>query len=197
MKCSVFILLLLFLGGCTKDRIFPVPETPLTQQDTLSVITGTSGQHMILHPGDLLINEFVATGSTYPNELGSPSDWVELYNSRTDTVIMYSGYWYTTDTLGEPGKYPFPVTIKIPPHSYYVYQCDGNDSYVTQVHTNFKLSASGEQIGLYYSSDGNSFRAIDSYTFSAQTAGLSTGRIPDGSTTWNTLAPTPGTSNHQ
>ena len=60
------------------------------------------------------------------------------------------------------------------------------------MHAGFKLSAGGEEIGLY----GIGGILVDSLTFGSQNADESYGRIPDGSNNWRAIdAPTPATSN--
>ena len=71
-----------------------------------------------------------------------------------------------------------------------------NDKGDGPLHTNFKLSGDGEEIGLFGRlAAGN--EVIDSYVFGIQTTDTSEGRTTDGSSTWRTFgSPTPGTSNH-
>ncbi|MCK5783677.1 MAG: CotH kinase family protein, partial [Desulfobacterales bacterium] len=59
-------------------------------------------------------------------------------------------------------------------------------------HTNFKLSVSGEEIGLF-TNDG---KLIDSIRYAEQISDISFGRYPDGAENWFFFdQPTPGTSN--
>lgn len=60
-----------------------------------------------------------------------------------------------------------------------------------QLHTNFKLDADGEQIGLY-TADGTQ---VDLVTFSAQGEANSDGRYPDGASAITAPVPTPGKRN--
>ena len=62
------------------------------------------------------------------------------------------------------------------------------------MHTNFKLSGSGEFIALT-NPDGQSI--IDTLFFNAQIEDISFGRFPDGSPQWINMSPTPGSSNIQ
>jgi hypothetical protein len=60
------------------------------------------------------------------------------------------------------------------------------------LHTNFKLSSTGENL-IFVKEDGETI--IDNITFGPQIADQSYGRIPDGSTDWRFLEPTPGSAN--
>ena len=62
------------------------------------------------------------------------------------------------------------------------------------LHTNFKLSASGESLALF---DSN-LNLIDSIDFGEQTDNISYGRSPDGSNNWQFFEnPTPGDFNEE
>jgi hypothetical protein len=72
--------------------------------------------------------------------------------------------------------------------------CD-NDENDGPLHTNFKLSGSGEEIGLFGRlAAGND--VIDSHVFGVQATDTSMGRSPDGGAGWQYFSPpTPGASN--
>jgi hypothetical protein len=74
---------------------------------------------------------------------------------------------------------------------YLVVWCDDN---LTQsgVHTNFKLSKSGEYIAIV---DTNGITVIDSLSFGAQKTDTSYGRYPDAAASWQFMLPTPGSAN--
>ena len=66
---------------------------------------------------------------------------------------------------------------------------DSLDEVGTGIHSGFKLSGSGEQIGLYDAAAA----VVDTLTYGEQTTDVSSGRQPDGSDTWTTyVTPTPG-----
>ena len=141
------------------------------------------------------INEFMASNSTtIADEFGEYDDWIELYNYSTDTVNI-AGF-YITDTLGYKTKHQIPTgyqITKIAPHGYLILWAD-NDSLQTGAnHLPFKLSASGEQIGLF-APDGTT--AIDTISFGQQVTDISYGRYPNGNNSWIYFNfPTPGASN--
>jgi hypothetical protein len=174
---------LILVSSCTKDR------------DTryLEKITDT----IVIYPGIIMVNEIVAKGSTFINEYGMTSDWFELFNTSPQTINMSGGRWYVTDDLTNPRKYEMPA-VAISPHGFLIVCCDGLNKYAQQIHSNFALSASGEQVGLFYANPDLSVMAIDTLSYPEMTdKGFSYGRLPDGSSNWTYFAqPTPGAQNH-
>jgi len=96
----------------------------------------------------LMINEFVASNNSgLQDEDGDFSDWIEIYNSG-DAEDTLSG-WYLTDNEELLTKWAFPEVI-IEAHGYLVVFASGKDrkENTDSLHTNFKLSASGEFLAL-------------------------------------------------
>jgi len=140
--------------------------------------------------GEIFINEFLASNSaTNPDEAGEYDDWLELYNSTAEDYDL-SGH-YLTDHPDNPLKWQFPDEIIIPAQGWLLIWCD-EDQEQGDLHTNFKLSADGEDIVLTHS-DGNT--TLDAINFSEQSSDISYGRIPDGSELWGFMQPTPGDAN--
>ena len=141
----------------------------------------------------LCVNEFLASNHTYPDEFSENDDFIEIYN-RTDHAIDLAGYG-VTDDLTQHTKYVIPsgsaAVTTIQPKGFLLIWCDGQPEQ-GPLHTGFKLSASGEQIG-FYEPAGD---ALDELDFGPQTDDVSYGRVPDGGSTWQyfTVA-TPGASN--
>lgn len=126
----------------------------------------------------IFINEILASNSTgITDEAGQHEDWVELYNAGTSPVDV--GGMHLTDDLGQPTKWKIPTTnpakTTIQPGGFLLFWCDGEPAQ-SILHTNFKLSASGEDIGLF-GANGNQ---IDAISFGPQTANISYGRSTDG-----------------
>ena len=101
--------------------------------------------------GSLVINELMASNS---NSLldgdGNSSDWIELYNP-TSSAIDISG-WHLSDDVNETTKWAFPDQT-VAANEYLVLFASGQatDDYVDSLgylHTNFKISAAGEYLGL-------------------------------------------------
>lgn len=140
------------------------------------------------------INEFSAAAPQDTNEFQQPADWIELYNAGNDTFKADKHKWFITDLLTHKGECALPATV-IPPHGFYVVWCDSKDTVANDVHTNFKLSATGESIGLFALS-GSDTMPLDLHTFEIQAGGKSEGRYPDGGDGWKTFDhPTRGHSN--
>lgn len=149
-------------------------------------------------PISIVINEWMADNShTLANPLnGKFDDWFELYNYGTNTVDL--GGYYLTGTLTNKTKDLIPNTHQylVPPKGFFVVWADNNSgSNATNrpdLHVNFKLSKSGDNIGLF-APDGTT---IDAYSFGAQTTDVSEGRYPDGGPTLFFMpTPTPQTNN--
>jgi len=141
----------------------------------------------------LVINEFMASNHTTledPDEPGEFPDWIELYNG-TDHVVDLSGM-YLTDDLQDLAKWRFADGITIEPGGFLVILAD-DDGTQGPLHTNFKLSVSGEAIALV-DSDGTT--VLDSVIFDFQREDVSYGRYPDGGQEWGFhTSPTPGSGN--
>jgi len=125
--------------------------------------------------GDILINELMAdNGSTAYDSNGETDDWVELYNS-TSAAKDLSGL-YLSDDITNLAKWQIPVGTAINANDVLIFWVD-NDSGQSGLHTNFKLSSSGESVFL---SDGNTI--YDQVDFGQQTTDVSYARCPDGGT---------------
>jgi len=144
-------------------------------------------------PPVLFINEFLASNdSDHQDELGEFDDWAEIYNPGPEAVQM--GGLFLTDDLENSTKWVFPE-IELAPGEFLLVWCDQE---VTQgpLHASFKLSASGEGLGLFDRID-NGNGLIDGYNFGPQTTDISEGRHSDGGLPWIFFpGPTPGASNN-
>jgi Lamin Tail Domain len=189
---SFLFLIVIVYSSCTKDRIFPASSIP-PDNDT---IIGPGSKDSIVY-GSLVINEFEASGSTFDNELMTGSDWFEIYNTTNDTITLEQDKWFVTDKLSDSVQYTLPPWT-LNPKSFLVVWCDSQDTVITQIHTNFNLSAGGEQIGLFYKRPSDdTVIPVDTLTYGAQNSGQSYGRHPDGSNNWQYFpTPTPGSSNN-
>ncbi len=135
------------------------------------------------------INEFMAANSSGVKDpdYHENADWIELYNPGTLPVNL-KGY-SITDVMSQPTKYSFAADLLIPAMGYALVWADDRS---TGNHTNFKLSASGESIGLF---DAAGVLA-DSVSFGAQQDNISSGRYPDGASDFTPLFPSsPGSAN--
>lgn len=90
-----------------------------------------------------------SNSSTIADESGAFPDWVELYNP-TESEISLSGY-YLTDDLANQTKWAFPDTV-IQPKDFLLIWVD-DDEEDGPMHASFKLSKSGEDLGLYHKTE--------------------------------------------
>ena len=146
-------------------------------------------------PPRLFINEFLASNSSVNKDpdFNDFSDWIEIYNAETHPVDM-SGM-YLTDDLATPKKWTIPVNTTISAGGYLLFWADNQDVQQTGFHTNFKLSAGGESVGLFANDIVNNV-PIDTFSYTTQVGDISFGRITDGHISFQSfLTPTPGASN--
>ncbi|MCP4583427.1 MAG: hypothetical protein GY839_17600 [candidate division Zixibacteria bacterium] len=140
----------------------------------------------------LFLNEFMASNSSIIQDpQGEYEDWIEIYNAGATSIDL--GGMYLTDDLSDPTQWMFPDTsIEAGGHVIVWADEDGTDP---GLHANFKLGASGEQVGLF-ETDENGNVPIDTLSFGEQSTDISFGRCPDGSASWMFFtSPTPGTVN--
>ena len=147
-------------------------------------------------PPNLKINEFMADNATIIQDpQGEYEDWIEIYNDSNQPIDI--GGFYITDNLGDftqwykiPQDAPESTTIE--PYGFLLLWADKDeDDGVT--HLDFKLSSSGESIGIFafYGTT-----PVDTLSFGEQTTDISYGRNPNGSNNWQYFTnPTPGASN--
>jgi hypothetical protein len=99
--------------------------------------------------GQPVLSEISATGSTaIVDEDVEMSDWIEISNS-TETPLDLSGYFLTDEPDNLP-KWKFPDGTSIGGSGYLVVFASGKDrrNVGEELHTNFRLSASGEYLAL-------------------------------------------------
>ncbi|MFH0733224.1 MAG: lamin tail domain-containing protein [bacterium] len=154
------------------------PDGSSNLQLLTTVTKGTTNNPGVVNLQPIVINEVFSTGSP---------DWIELFNPNNQ-IVDISGYT-TYDPSTVTDKYVIPAGTTIPANGFLVLSCDDSSK---GLHTNYKLSSSGEDVNIEDAS-GN---LIDSVVFPALVPGTSYGRLPDGSTNWQILTtPTKGTAN--
>lgn len=138
----------------------------------------------------LVINEFVASNNSssgIKDEHNEYEDWIEIYNFG-DTPINLAGM-YLTDNLDSPTKwqipYGYPSQTTVPADGFIRFWAD-EETGDGPLHANFKLSASGEEIGLFLNAD----TMVDSIVFGEQATNISYGRYPDADDYWRFFAVT-------
>lgn len=96
----------------------------------------------------LVINEFMASNASTPADPdGDFPDWIEIYNVSSQPVNLQD--WYLTDDAGNLNKWNFP-TMELGAYGYLVVFASGEDQRdpCLPIHTNFKLSGSGEYLAI-------------------------------------------------
>ena len=184
LYCSLILLLLAVISSCVKPR-----------ENNIRYYNNNAAQSLDTS-GGVVVNEFVASGGAVINEFGNTGDWVELYNTGDSAVNFATSNYYITDDSTQPDKFLIN-NLSIPGKGYLVLFCDDSARILTQIHTNFNLSKSGEFIGLYKKTNTGTFVPVTYHPFGPQNSDVSEGRLPDGGTTWtNFSVPTPGMPNH-
>ena len=134
----------------------------------------------------VVVNELLASNAATlaDPDFGEFGDWIELYNASGETVDL--GGAFLTDDVDEPMQWRIPDGTTLAPGAFLLVWADDEDTAAMALHTNFKLSGSGELVGLFDASGA----VIDTVSFGEQTTDISYGRYPDGSDTF-ALFPTP------
>lgn len=135
------------------------------------------------------INEVQSSNSTTIKDpdYHDYADWIELYNTTSSSINI--GGYYLTDNKDEPRKWKIPTGTTIAAKGYLLIWAD--DKFM-DLHTNYKLSASGEKLMLY----SNTMLFQDSVTFPEMETDFSYGRTIDGIGEWAILtSATPGNKN--
>lgn len=129
-------------------------------------------------------NEWLANPNVAPG-------WFELYNTNNLPVAL--GGNYLTDQLSNKSKNLIPPLSFIggAGASRWLQLIADNTAGAVPGHVNFSLNPLGESLGLF-SGTGTQIEAV---TFGVQSAGVSQGRYPDGTSAIVSLTPTPGTAN--
>jgi parallel beta-helix repeat protein len=163
--------------------------------------------------GRVMINEFMTVNTGILPDLWDFDDfpdWIELYNDSSEAVDLSD--YYLTDNFNNPARWNFPSGTGISADGYLLVFADGYDvasgtdtvrpyypydlSFRTRnLHTNFKLSGSGEMIALSRGTNGK-MELVDTVVFPQLLSDVSMGRNPDDSLRWSRYdEPTPGTAN--
>jgi hypothetical protein len=150
-------------------------------------------------PAPIVINEWLAsnTGTLTDPLTGTYEDWFELYNF-SDSPVNLAGYYLTDEPNGNKNKWRIPdhPLSTIAPHSFLMVWADNvtiTNFAGNALHTNFKLSKSGDDIGLF----SPNLVKVDVVTFGGQANNVSQGRYPDGNVIGGffTMSVTPRTNN--
>ncbi len=106
-------------------------------------------EQRLMLTANVVINEFVADNSTgLKDYYGQRSDWIELHNLNATPQDLTG--WHLTDTQADPLKWTFPTGTTLAANGYMVVFATNRDIKAPngELHTNFKLDAGGEYLGL-------------------------------------------------
>jgi len=139
----------------------------------------------------LYVNEIMASNNnTFTDDAGEYDDWIEVYNGGADAI--YLGDKYLSDNPSFPDKWSMP-DVSIQPGEFLIFWAD-KDEMQGANHTNFKLSASGEFVGIFDAASNN-FALIDGHEFGEVEVDQSLARLPNGTGAFQISEPTPASSN--
>lgn len=123
LKLALLIFIVIGFTNCKNDDEPVIEETP-----------------------QVVINELLPKNTKYGSDQdGEYDDWIELYNPSDEDQYI-SGY-YLTDSKKELTKWKFPEGTVIAKKGYLLVWADGDTTQVG-LHTNYKLSADGENVVL-------------------------------------------------
>ncbi len=141
------------------------------------------------NPGDIVINEILA------HQDSSPGDWIELYNTTTQTIDI-SGWYLSDNDINDANlmKYEIPSSTTIAAGDYIVFT--ENDHFGAC----FALSENGDEVYLTSALDANSHLTgyREQEDFGASQSNVAFGRYLKSTGTYNFVAMssnTPGAAN--
>lgn len=165
-KFTLFILFILSFTGCNNNNG--------EKDETNSIV----------------INEILSKNTQFgSDEDGEFDDWIELFNLANEDIDI-SGF-YLTDSKKQPTKWKFPAGTVIGKNGFLIVWADGDSTHVSGLHTNYKLSADGENVVLLSPSQ----EVIDLVEYPATILEQSYARVPNGTGKFKWSVPTFNKSN--
>ncbi len=165
LKFTLFILFIVGFAGCNNNE-----ETDESKS--------------------IVINELLSKNTQFgSDEDGEFDDWIELFNLANEDIDI-SGY-YLTDSKKQPTKWKFPAGTVIGKNGFLIVWADGDSTHVSGLHTNYKLSADGENLVLLSPSQ----EVIDLVEYPATLLEQSYARVPNGTGKFKWSVPTFNKSN--
>lgn len=145
---------------------------------------------LLVYSRDVVINEVMSSNdTTIYDEDGDAPDWIELYYSGSNSIDL-SGFGLSDDSL-DLDKWQFGNAIIFPGEHLLVFASNKDRKNSSYFHTNFKLSASGEEVIL----TDTSGVVLDRVYVPAAIEDISYARITDGAAAWVRQLPTPEKEN--
>ena len=180
-----------YLFNASTSRVDAISFGPQVPDLTLGRIGGawtltvptTNAANVVAPLGsatNLVINEWLA------NPPAGQPDWIELHNRASLPVALRDLYVGTSNSVQLLSSLSF-----VPPGGFVQLFADGGTG---PAHLELKLPATGGTISLYDALASQ----VDRVTYTAQTEGVSRGRLPDGTATFVNFTGTasPGASNY-
>ena len=141
----------------------------------------------------IVINEVLSANRTgIRDPKGNRNDWIELLNVSHVPVNLSD--CYLSDDESNPRKWVFPKGTSVPPGRRLLVWADGDQKSDPGLHTNFKLSRTGETL-LLVDSDSNWNFILDRVEIDKLEVDVAFGRSPDGVGEFQNMKPTPGKVN--
>jgi hypothetical protein len=169
-------------GTTSSDDVFGMLLSAV--QSSTNIIAMSVGVPVVL-------NEVLASNRSVTNFAGITSDWIELFNSATNSVDLAD--LSLSDDLNTPRKFVFAPGTMLPSGGFFLLYCNNNLP-GSPTNTGFSLNATGGSLFLF-NSPTNGGGLIDSLTYGLQTPDVSIGRIPNGSGVWSLTVPSPAAPN--
>jgi hypothetical protein len=141
-------------------------------------------------PQRLVISEFLASnGGGLEDEDGDTKDWIEIHHRGSEPVNLAG--WSLTDDTKRPRRWTFPM-LSFRPGEYLVVFASGKDRTPSggELHTNFRLGRSGEDLALF-TSDSPPIGVSELSDYPEQRTDHSYGESMEGEVGYF-LTPTPG-----
>jgi len=133
------------------------------------------------------INEVMAENAgVVTNGTTTNSDWLELYNSGTNTVSLAN---WSLSNSGNARKYVIPSGTNIAAGGYLVIWCDSATN-EPGLHSGFNLGRKGENLFLYDAATNR----VNAFSFGLQLTNYTVGRVGPAAS-WQLTLPTPGATN--
>lgn len=171
-------------NGTGNFRIFSVP-TPGAENENIDIEPNQDAHFISIN--EILTNP--TSGLGLPDEDEEYNDWIELFNTSNSTAVDLSGL-----KLQDPSAtWVFPQSadnpsVIIPPHQYLIVFASDKNRISGELHTNFKLSSSGDSLTLL-NLDNSTVSTVDIISLPPDT---SYGRLPNGTGEYTVFqTPTP------
>lgn len=142
----------------------------------------------------VMINEVCAANwDMLMSASGEYEDWFELFNPGGAAVDLTG--WHMSDDPADPGKWPVPAGVSVPPGGHLVVFASKRDGILgVEPHTNFKITQTKQESVVL---SDPSLTIIDQFLIASPTQkNQSWGRTTDGAAAWSIFTtPTPNAAN--